>query len=92
MFKMIYKWTDKIKDKVAKLSARLDEKGQGIVEYAMILAAVAIIAFAVLYGTSDTNLEGAVTNAFSNAGSKVQDVTNKSVTSGGGGVDSDGNG
>ena len=79
MFKMIYKWTDKIKDKVAKLSAKLDEKGQGIVEYAMIIAAVAIIAFAVLYGTSTngTTLEGAVSGAFDKASEQIENVTDK---------------
>lgn len=79
MFKMIYKWTDKIKDSVAKISNCLSEKGQGIVEYAMILAAVAVIAFAVLYTSGNgtgTTLESAVSGAFDNANTKITSVTN----------------
>ena len=89
MFKMIYKWTDKIKDKVAELSAKLDEKGQGIVEYAMILAAVAIIAAIVLY-TGDNNLQTAVEGSFDNASTQITNVTTESgkAASGGGKTDS----
>lgn len=74
MFKLIYKWTDKIKEKVSALSEKLGEKGQGIVEYAMIIAAVAIIAAVVLFN-SDTSLEGSVTKAYSDASSKINTVT-----------------
>lgn len=79
MLKLIYKWTDKIKEKVAALSEKLGEKGQGIVEYAMIIAAVAIIAAVVLYGTGSdtTSLKGAISNAFSTASTKINSVTTK---------------
>ena len=76
MLKLIYKWTDKIKEKVAALSERLGEKGQGVVEYAMIIAAVAIIASAVLYGTGEgkTTLQLSITNAFQTASEKISAV------------------
>ena len=72
---LIYQWTEKIRDKVAKLN----DKGQGMVEYAIILAAVALIAGAVLYtnGTSGTNgLQSAVNGAFSKAKTNVESATN----------------
>ena len=76
MLKLIYKWTDKIKEKVAALSERLGEKGQGVVEYAMIIAAVAIIAAAVLYGTGEgkTTLQQSITTAFQTASEKISAV------------------
>ena len=76
MFNLIYKWTDKIKSKVAEFSDRLGEKGQGIVEYAMIIAAVAVIAFAILYGSAgDKSLQGSIIDAFTNASTKIDSVT-----------------
>ena len=82
MFNMIYTWTNKVKNKVAKLAAKLDEKGQGIVEYAMILAAVAIIALFVLYNNGNESLDGAVTNAYSDASTKINNVTDQDIIQG----------
>ena len=76
MFKWIYKWSDKIREKVTTLSDKMSEKGQGIVEYAMIIAAVAIIAALVLFGTGNNSLQSAVQGAFTNASSKITTVTN----------------
>ncbi|MBR1396668.1 MAG: hypothetical protein IJ563_03920 [Selenomonadaceae bacterium] len=75
MFKFIYSITDKIKNK-------LNEKGQGMVEYAIILAGIALIAASVFLsdGTktvdgetvNDTStLKGAVNNAFENTTKQI---------------------
>ncbi len=75
MFKLIYQVTDKIKDKISKLN----EKGQGMVEYAVVLAAVALIAAAVFYSTGEdkNTLEKAVSNAYSNASSQITAAQSK---------------
>ena len=67
MFNLIYKWTDKIKSKVAELSKKLGEKGQGVTEYALILAAIAAIAIFAIYGTTSTGLKASITGAFTRA-------------------------
>lgn len=58
------------------LKERLGEKGQGMVEYALILAAVAIIAVVAIWGggtgEQGTSLKNAVTSAFTNAATEVQ--------------------
>lgn len=72
MFKWIYKWTDKIREKVTTLSDKMSEKGQGIVEYALILAAVAFIAAYVLMGDSENNLKNTIDGAFGKAGSAIE--------------------
>ena len=73
MFKLIYKWTDKIKKKVAMLSDKLGEKGQGVTEYALILAAIAAIAIFALYGAdSNSGLKKAITDAFTRATNKIE--------------------
>ena len=79
MFQLIYKCTNKIKDKVAALSAKLNEKGQGITEYAMILAAVAIIALAVLYtgGNDGKSLQDSIGGAFTTASDKIDAAQHK---------------
>ena len=79
MFKLIYKWTDKIKEKVASLSDKMSEKGQGMVEYAVILAAVAIIAYVVLW-TGDNSLSAKIKAAFTNAGARIEDSNTKTNT------------
>lgn len=60
---------------LAFLKERLGEKGQGMVEYALILAAVAIIAVAAIWGGSDgkgaSSLKAAVVGAFSKAATEV---------------------
>lgn len=65
---------------------KLGEKGQGMVEYALILAAVAIIAVVAIWGTNSgdvatesgaTSLKAAVSNAFSNAATKIDTAGKK---------------
>ncbi len=76
----------KISTLLAKLRAKLDEKGQGMVEYALILAAVAIIAVVAIWGVgkkqgdTSTDLQTAVTNAFNKAASEVDKAQNKGST------------
>ena len=75
----IYQWTAKLREKVAKLN----EKGQGMVEYAIILAAVAVIAAAVLYtptSGTDNSLEKKISGAFENAGNKIDAAQKKDKT------------
>lgn len=65
----------------------LNQKGQGMVEYALILAAVAIIAVVAIWGTGSTGSEGdtpsttslqtAVTNAFTTAAQKIDAAQQK---------------
>lgn len=61
-------------EKKQALQEKIEEKGQGIVEYALILAAVAIIAIYVL--SSDGGLTGAVSEAYSGAAQKINSATN----------------
>lgn len=66
MFKYFYDFFKKVKSK-------LSQKGQGMVEYALILAAVAILAGVVL---SDTGgLRTAITTAFQNAVGQINKVS-----------------
>lgn len=57
------------------LKERLGEKGQGMVEYALILAAVAIIAVVAIWGGGSGNngkdLKSAITGAFQKAATEV---------------------
>lgn len=73
MFKLIYKWTDKLKEKVGALSERLGEKGQGMVEYALILAAVAAIAVFALYTGDDDSksLKTVISESFQKASDNI---------------------
>ena len=66
MFGYIYKFLDKVKSK-------LSEKGQGMVEYALIIAFVAAIAFVAL-GKVDgtTGLGKAIKDAFSSAQTQIE--------------------
>lgn len=84
MFGYIYKFLDKVKSK-------LSEKGQGMVEYALIIAFVAGVAFVAL-GTSDgdTGLAKAIKEAFSSAEKQINDHNpDKTNSSGGGGESTD---
>ena len=78
----MYKMIQKLKE---KLHEKLSQKGQGMVEYAIIIAVVAIIAVAVL-GTgnedeeSDT-LTGAVRGAFSTASQKIKAASSGTTSS-----------
>lgn len=82
MFKWIYKFTDKLKEKVATLSDKMSEKGQGMVEYAVVLAAVAIIAAVVLYTNNGNGLQDAISKAFSNASTKITEAQKSTTTTG----------
>ena len=68
MIKFFRNLTDKI---CKKLSSK---KGQGMVEYALIIAVVAVIAAVVLNGS----LREAINGAFSNANTQVTNATNAS--------------
>ncbi len=74
MLNTIYEWMAKIREK-------LNEKGQGMVEYALILAAVAIIAVVAIWGTGGTAGEGtlkkAVTDSFTKATTEIQTANNE---------------
>lgn len=75
MLKIIQKLKEKLQDV-------LSQKGQGMVEYAIIIAVVAVIAIAVL-GTGDAEndgdntLTGAVSGAFKTATDKINEATGK---------------
>lgn len=68
----------KISNLFSFLKERLGEKGQGMVEYALILAAVAIIAVVAIWGGSTgdgkNSLKSAVTGAFEKAATEVQNA------------------
>ena len=49
------------------------EKGQGLTEYVLILAFVAMIAFAMMNG--ETGLKSTVSSTFSDSQSKISDVS-----------------
>lgn len=76
----------KISALLAKIREKLDEKGQGMVEYALILAAVALIAVVAIWGVGkgdedeSTDLQTAVTNAFNKAATEVEKAQNKGST------------
>ena len=69
MMQLIYRITKAIRNRVAKLN----EKGQGMVEYAVILAVVAAVAI-VVFGTgkSGEGLSSTVQGAFDNADTQIQ--------------------
>lgn len=64
----MFKWIDKLMEKIRE---RLSENGQGMVEYALIIAVVAVIAMLVL----NTNLRSAITGAFESAGEQITTTT-----------------
>ena len=78
-----------IKDIVNNIKSKLDSRGQGMVEYAVVLAAVVAIAVAVLYtgGNNNTTAEGgtngqgslesAVSGAFSKATNNINNAGSK---------------
>lgn len=55
------------------------EKGQGLVEYALILAFVAVLAF-MMFG-SDSSMKSDVTSAFSLAQSRISDAASNASSS-----------
>ena len=56
--------------KMKSFREKISEKGQGMVEYALILAGVALIA-AIVLGSKSGGLRTAITNAFTNAKTKI---------------------
>lgn len=62
----MFKWIEELKQKIQE---KLSEKGQGMTEYAIILAVVAVVAVAVFYGggNNDSGLKGTVSGAFDRA-------------------------
>lgn len=80
MMNKIYKLTEKLRNKI-------NEKGQGMVEYAVVLGAVALIAAAVLWGVGDAakdtgkeNLQDSVKSAFDNAAKNVSTAQSGKTT------------
>lgn len=74
MFKYIYAFIDKIKSKIS-------QKGQGMIEYALIIAFVAAIAALAL--NSDNGLGEKIQAAFGTAGDQIDEqVTNAGGTPG----------
>ena len=78
------KMLNKIYSLLVGFRKKLGEKGQGMVEYALILAAVAIIAVVAIWGTStadgvtagsEGSLKGAVTGAFDSAAKHIKEGT-----------------
>ena len=70
-----------IKDIINNIKSKLDSRGQGMVEYAVVLAAVAAIVVAVMYGSGTTGdsqtkgkLQQSVESAFDKANSKIDAV------------------
>ncbi len=68
MLKFIY-------DLKAKLQEKLSQKGQGMTEYAIILAVVAVVAVAVFYGGNDNEgLQGTIGGAYDKANASINNI------------------
>lgn len=69
MLKFIY-------DLKAKLQEKLSQKGQGMTEYAIILAVVAVVAVAVFYGgdKNEAGLKGTISGAYSKTNSAINNI------------------
>ena len=73
MLNRIYDWAKSIRQK-------LSEKGQGMVEYALILAAVAIIAVVAIWGNGSADektLKSTVTASFEKANTQIDNANKK---------------
>ena len=69
----VFKWIYELK---AKLQEKLSEKGQGMTEYAIILAVVAIVAVAVFYGNSENaGLRDTVAKSYKAANDQIDVIT-----------------
>lgn len=82
MLNYIYNLAKSVRDKISSLG----EKGQGMTEYALVLAAVAIIAAAVLftsYGEGNKSLQDTIAGAFTTASDKIDEAQKKADTSAG---------
>ena len=74
-----------VEDLKAKLQEKLSEKGQGMTEYAIILAVVAVVAVAVFMGGNDPakgTLGNAIGGAYSQAGNAINGIEVKQTSSG----------
>lgn len=67
----MFKWFNEMKK---ALQEKLSEKGQGMVEYALVLAAVALIAAFVL-GNGEGGLTKSVDGAYDKAASSINSAT-----------------
>ena len=64
-----------------KIKEFFDEKGQGIVEYGIVLAVVAAIAFAAFgYSNKDNGLQNKITTKFENAKTNIDAVGSEKST------------
>jgi len=71
----------------AKLRQKLSEKGQGMVEYALILAAVAIIAVVAIWGTNGGGgLKATIQKSFSQADEAIKAGNTKTQTNSDGNI------
>lgn len=79
----MFKWIYELK---AKLQEKLSEKGQGMTEYAIILAVVAVVAVAVFYGQGNSGegagLEGTIKKAYATTNDQIDNITNKTNAAG----------
>lgn len=70
----MFKFIEELK---AKLQEKISEKGQGMTEYAIILAVVAVVAVAVFMGGDNAasgTLGNAITGAYDKAGTAVNQI------------------
>ena len=74
----MFKFVEELK---AKLQEKLSEKGQGMTEYAIILAVVAVVAVAVFMGSDGKGgtLGNAITGAYDQAASAVNQIEVKNT-------------
>jgi Flp pilus assembly pilin Flp len=72
----VFKFIEELK---AKLQEKISEKGQGMTEYAIILAVVAVVAVAVFMGKDGQGgtLGNAINGAYSQAGSAINAISVK---------------
>lgn len=69
----MFKWIEELQKKIQE---KLSEKGQGMTEYAIILAVVAVVAVAVFMGSNGQGgtLGSAINGAYNQAGAAVNNI------------------